>query len=49
VQRETFLPRACTFSRPGGELTMTVAKVNGKSKVTKVTLGPAATTPTSTG
>ena len=43
------LPRACVFSRPGGELTMTVSKVNGKRIITKVKQGSTATTPTSTG
>jgi hypothetical protein len=43
------LPKACVFSRPGGELTVTVGRANGKRVVTKVKLGPAATTPTSTG
>jgi hypothetical protein len=41
------LPKTCTFSRPGGQLTMTVNRVNGKKVVTAVKLGPAATTPTS--
>ena len=40
------IPKACTFTRPGGVLTMTVDNVNGKKVVTAVKLGPAATTPT---
>ena len=40
------IPKACTFSRPGGQLVMTVNTVNGKKVVTAVKLGPAATTPT---
>jgi uncharacterized protein (UPF0333 family) len=43
---DTVLPKACVFSRPGGELTMTVSKVNGKRTVTNVKYGAAATTPT---
>jgi hypothetical protein len=39
-------PKECTWSRPGGQLTMTVQKQGGKPKVTKVEYGPAATTPT---
>jgi hypothetical protein len=41
------LPKTCVFSRPGGELKLTVSKVGDKRSVTAVTLGPAATTPTS--
>jgi hypothetical protein len=44
----TPLPKTCTFSRPGGQLTMTVNRVNGKKVITAVKLGPAATTPTDT-
>ena len=39
-------PKTCTWSRPGGELTMTVQKQGGKATVTNVTYGPAGTTPT---
>jgi hypothetical protein len=39
-------PKECTWSRPGGQLTLTVQKQGGKAKVTKVEYGPAATTPT---
>jgi hypothetical protein len=42
-------PKECTWSRPGGELTMTLVRVGGKAQVTKVHYGPAATTPTSNG
>src|SRR5262245_16987059 len=42
-------PKECIWSRPGGELTMTLARQNGTVKVTKVNYGPAATTPTSNG
>jgi hypothetical protein len=42
-------PKTCTYSRPGGELTVTVSVVDGQRKATAVKLGPAATTPTSTG
>jgi hypothetical protein len=38
-------PKECTWSRPGGQLTLKVAKQGGKSKVTSVEYGPAATTP----
>ena len=38
-------PKECTWSRPGGQLTMTVAKQGGKPTVTKVAYGPAGTTP----
>jgi hypothetical protein len=41
------LPKACTFTRPGGELTITVSAVGNKRLASAVTLGPAATTPTS--
>jgi hypothetical protein len=40
-------PKECTWSRPGGQLVMTVTKQGGKAKVTKVEYGPTATTPTS--
>ncbi len=40
------LPKTCTFTRPGGELRMTVAKVGDARKITAVTLAPTATTPT---
>jgi hypothetical protein len=40
------LPKACSFTRPGGQLTMTVAKVGDARTVTAVVLGPTATTPT---
>ncbi len=40
-------PKTCTWSRPGGELTMTVQKQSGKATVTSVSYGPAGTTPTS--
>jgi hypothetical protein len=43
------LPKACVYSRPGGQLTFTVNKVGNKRTITKVVYGPAATTPTSTG
>lgn len=42
-------PKECTYSRPGGALVITVSVVNGARKVTAVRLGPAATTPTTTG
>jgi hypothetical protein len=42
-------PKVCTFSRPGGELAITVSVVDGQRKATAVKLGPAATTPTSNG
>lgn len=42
------LPKLCVWSRPGGELEMTVVKqANGKKVVSSVTLGSAATTPPS--
>jgi hypothetical protein len=41
------LPKDCVYSRPGGQLTITVAVVDGKRVATAVKLGPAATTPTS--
>ena len=37
----------CTFSRPGGLLTMTASGSGSEWKINAVTLGPAATTPTS--
>ena len=40
-------PKKCVFTRPGGQLTMTVSRANGKKTVTNVTLGSTATTPTS--
>lgn len=40
-------PKECTWSRPGGQLTMKVAKQGGTTKVTSVQFGAAATTPTS--
>jgi hypothetical protein len=42
------VPKVCTYSRPGGELTITVSVVEGKRVASAATLGPAATTPTST-
>jgi hypothetical protein len=42
-------PKECTWSRPGGELTMKLQKNGKKAQVTKVTYGPAGTTPTSAG
>jgi hypothetical protein len=42
-------PKACTYSRPGGELIITVSVIDGQRKATAVKLGPAATTPTSAG
>jgi hypothetical protein len=44
----TPLPKECSFTRPGGELVVTVSAVDGKRTATAVKLGPAATTPTST-
>jgi hypothetical protein len=44
----TPLPKDCSFTRPGGELTITVSNVDGKRTATAVKLGPTATTPTST-
>jgi hypothetical protein len=41
------VPKVCTYSRPGGELTITVSVVEGKRVASAVKLGPAATTPTS--
>ena len=38
-------PKECTWSRPGGQLTMKVTKQNGNAKVTSVQFGAAATTP----
>lgn len=43
------LPQTCTYSRPGGELAITVGDVQGTTLATAVILGPAATTPTSPG
>jgi hypothetical protein len=43
------LPKACTFSRPGGALTLTIGRVNDKRTVINAKLGAAATTPTGTG
>jgi hypothetical protein len=45
---DTPLPKDCSFTRPGGELTITVSNVDGKRTATAVKLGPTATTPTST-
>ncbi len=45
---DTPLPKDCSFTRPGGELVVTVSAVDGKRTATAVKLGPAATTPTST-
>jgi hypothetical protein len=42
-------PKTCTYSRPGGDLTITVSVLDGQRKATAVKLGPAATTPTSAG
>jgi ABC-type phosphate/phosphonate transport system permease subunit len=39
-------PKKCVWSRPGGQLTLTVNRANGTTTVTKVDLGSAATTPT---
>jgi hypothetical protein len=39
-------PKSCVWTRAGGQLTMTVARANGTKTVTGVTLGSAATTPT---
>jgi hypothetical protein len=41
------LPKVCTYSRPGGELTVTVSVVDGKRQASAVKLSAAATTPTS--
>lgn len=46
---DTPLPKACVFTRPGGELTMTVALVGDRRTVTKVVLGPAGLPPDPTG
>jgi hypothetical protein len=43
------LPKVCVWNRPGGQLTMTITKQNGKLVVSSVDLGAAATTPDSTG
>jgi hypothetical protein len=42
-------PKECVWSRPGGELTMTLAKNGNKVQVTKVKYGPAGLPPTSNG
>jgi hypothetical protein len=39
-------PKTCVWTRPGGQLAMTVTRANGTKTVTNVTLGSAATTPT---
>jgi hypothetical protein len=43
------LPKICVFSRPGGELTMTVNLVGDKRTVNKVEFGPAGLPPDTTG
>jgi hypothetical protein len=45
----TALPKACVYSRPGGQLTMTVDRVGDTRKVVKVELGPAGLPPDPTG
>lgn len=39
--------RVCTWTRPGGQMTMSLTQTGGHWKVTNVTIGSAATTPTS--
>jgi hypothetical protein len=43
------LPKACVYSRPGGELTMTVNLQGDTRTVTKVEFGPAGLPPDTTG
>ncbi|MGZ4675309.1 MAG: hypothetical protein ACXVJ7_02035 [Acidimicrobiia bacterium] len=38
--------RVCTWSRPGGQLSMAVVRIGSDWKVETATVGPAATTPT---
>ncbi len=45
----TPLPKTCTYSRPGGQLVITVSVVGEKRQASDVKLGAAATTPTSSG
>ena len=40
------LPKECVYSRPGGELTLTVSLQGDKRTVTKVVFGPAGLPPT---
>jgi hypothetical protein len=46
---DTQLPKACVYSRPGGELTMTVSRQGDKRTITKVVFGPAGLPPDTTG
>ena len=43
------LPQTCSYTRPGGQLEITVGDVQGTTLATAVVLGPAATTPTAPG
>jgi hypothetical protein len=42
-------PKACIYTRPGGQLTMSVNPVAGKRTITKVELGAAGLPPDTTG
>ena len=48
-RRNLQLPKVCVFTRPGGELTMTVNLVGDKRTVNKVKVGPAGLPPDTAG